>query len=199
MDSPRSFLLCLARRVTTPSLTCCGQTFASAADGAVAYARHLKSEATGGATEEAEDEHKEATDGLKLYLQPTHGRSNSTGYKGVYELSNGRFKVEHKSGGVYSYIGCYGTAAEAAVAYAQHMQTVGGEAAEDEDEEEEEPEAAEVVTQVDGLALHVSSYNSTGYKGVTAKASACMQNSLHFCISRHLPACPRTSPPLSFL
>ena len=55
-------------------------------------------------------------DGVKLHLS----LRSSTGYRGVAP-DRGRFKAEIKSGRERIYIGCYGTAVEAAVEYAKHV------------------------------------------------------------------------------
>ena len=51
-------------------------------------------------------------EGLRLHLS-----SNSTGYRGVYKV-NGRFQAVQMGGKKVS-LGCFGTAVEAAVAYAR--------------------------------------------------------------------------------
>ena len=85
-------------------------------------------------------------EGLRLHLS-----SNATGYKGVQEQSSGRFVAQHKVGGRMVYIGIFDTAVEAAVAYAR---AVG----------EYQPPA--VAAEAEGLRLHLSSNNVTGYKSV---------------------------------
>ncbi|EOD18258.1 hypothetical protein EMIHUDRAFT_349937, partial [Emiliania huxleyi CCMP1516] len=104
-------------------------------------------------------------EGLRLHLS----RTNSTGYKGVKRLYNGRFQAEH---GRHDYIGCFGSAVEAAVAYARAVgeyqpPTVAAEAAEG----RAEAEAAAVVAEAEGVRLHLSSSNSTGYKCVYKRPS----------------------------
>ena len=81
-------------------------------------------------------------EGLRLHLC-----SNSTGYKGVYEQS-GRFQAKHRVGGRLVDIGYFGTAVEAAVAYARAVGEAPAEAS------------------AEGLRLHLSSSSSTGYKCV---------------------------------
>ena len=87
-------------------------------------------------------------EGLRLHLSTWHGR---TSYKNVRK-SCGAYMVRYKSNGKVVTIGRrYATAVEAAVAYAR---TVG------------EYEPPTVVTEAEGLRLHLSSRGSTGYKGV---------------------------------
>ena len=84
-------------------------------------------------------------EGLSLHLS-----SNSTGYRGVREHS-GRFQAQRMVDGRADYLGTFGTAVEAAVAYAR----AAGEY---------QPPA--VATEAEGLRLHLSSRGRTGYKGV---------------------------------
>ncbi|EOD21073.1 hypothetical protein EMIHUDRAFT_101766 [Emiliania huxleyi CCMP1516] len=85
-------------------------------------------------------------EGLRLHLS-----SSSTGYKGVYEQS-GRFQAKHRVDGRLAHLGTFDTAVEAAVAYAR---AVG---------EYQPPTVA--AAEAEGLQLHLSSSNATGYKGV---------------------------------
>ena len=86
-------------------------------------------------------------EGLSLHLSS----SNSTGYMGVRKHLSGRFQAQRKMDGRADYLGTFGTAVEAAVAYARSLG-------------EYQPPA--VATEAEGLRLHLSSRNRTGYKGV---------------------------------
>ena len=85
-------------------------------------------------------------EGLRLHLSSR----NSNGYWGVHR-QGGRFVAQQWLGGKNVCLGVFGTAVEAAVAYAR---AVG----------EYQPPA--VATEAEGLRLHLSSRNRTGYKGV---------------------------------
>ncbi|EOD17984.1 hypothetical protein EMIHUDRAFT_195991 [Emiliania huxleyi CCMP1516] len=87
-------------------------------------------------------------EGLRLHLSSSN---SSTGYRGVSHPSSGRFQAKHTVGGRSVYIGAFGTAVEAAVAYAR---AVG------------EYQPPTVATEAEGLQLHLSSSGSTGYRGV---------------------------------
>ena len=54
-------------------------------------------------------------EGLRLHLSS----SSSSGYKGVNKQASGRFEAKHRVGGKVVYLGTFGTAVEAAVAYAR--------------------------------------------------------------------------------
>ncbi|EOD03821.1 hypothetical protein EMIHUDRAFT_372674 [Emiliania huxleyi CCMP1516] len=84
-------------------------------------------------------------EGLRLHLSS----SSSTRYRGVKGLQSGRFQAEYRVGGRKVCLGTFDTAVEAAVAYAR---AVGEEGAPAEEAE--------------GLRLHLSSSNVTGYRGV---------------------------------
>ena len=94
---------------------------------------------------------------MRLHLSS----SCSTGYKGVWRQSSGRFQA--RLDGRLVSIGSFGTAVEAAVAYAR---AVG----------EYQPPA--VAKEADGLRLHLFSSSSTGYKG-TAGTGRTMRLRLH--------------------
>ena len=85
-------------------------------------------------------------EGLRLHLSSR----NSNGYWGVHR-QGGRFVAQQWLGGKNVCLGVFGTAVEAAVAYAR---AVG----------EYQPPA--VATEAEGLRLHLSSSSSSGYKGV---------------------------------
>jgi len=92
-------------------------------------------------------------EGLHLHLSSR----SSTGYKLVRKgegCNAGRFRVEYKARGQTIWLGDFDSAVEAAVAYARAV----GEAP--------EPQAPTVATESEGLQLHLSDKNSTGYKGV---------------------------------
>ncbi|EOD41376.1 hypothetical protein EMIHUDRAFT_199717 [Emiliania huxleyi CCMP1516] len=90
--------------------------------------------------------------GLRLHLSS----SNSTGYMGVTKSTAqaGRFQARHRVDGRKVRLGDFDTAVEAAVAYAR---AVG---------EYQPPAPPTVATEAEGLRLHLSSSNATGYKGV---------------------------------
>ncbi|EOD22356.1 hypothetical protein EMIHUDRAFT_116813 [Emiliania huxleyi CCMP1516] len=90
-------------------------------------------------------------EGLRLHLSS----SSSAGYKGVF-TNSGRFRAQRRLDGRLVSIGIFGTAVQAAVAYAR---AVG------------EYQPPTVVAEAEGLRLHLSSSSSTGYKGVTELAS----------------------------
>ncbi|EOD24108.1 hypothetical protein EMIHUDRAFT_123650 [Emiliania huxleyi CCMP1516] len=94
-------------------------TFDSAVEAAVAYARAVAADAP--VQTDSDNEAAAAllrvgvvaeAEGLRLHLS-----SNSTGYRGVYKV-NGRFQAVQMGGKKVS-LGCFGTAVEAAVAYAR--------------------------------------------------------------------------------
>jgi len=94
----------------------------------------------------------EEAEGLRLHLSS----SNSNGYKGVHKDASGRFYAQHRVDGSLVSIGHFGTAVEAAVVYAR---AVG----------EYQPPAhppPTVATEAEGLRLHLSSSNVTGYNNV---------------------------------
>ena len=122
----------------------------------------------------------EVYDGVRLHLSAR----NPTGYLGVSKVFNGSRQWTGTFGATYAkqYLGTYDTAVEAAAAYARHMQSHGMpvEAEAVEEEEEPAPPAAlgraerfapaamsqEVVAEHDGVALHLSAKNPTGYLGI---------------------------------
>ena len=152
-------------------------TFDTAIEAAVAYARYAAnprhpSEPGSGVLE--------VYDGVRLYLSAR----NPTGYLGVSKVFNGSrqwtgtFSATCERG-AKQYLGTYDTAVEAAAAYARHMQAQGMpvEAETMEEGDEPAPPAAlgraerfapaamnkEVVAEHDGVALHLSAKNPTGY------------------------------------
>ena len=56
-------------------------------------------------------------EGLRLHMSP----DNPTGYKGIRVKQGGRFEARTKTQGKDVYLGSFGTAVEAAVAYAKHV------------------------------------------------------------------------------
>ena len=131
-------------------------TFDTAVEAAVAVAKKLL-EPTQSLVTEAQ--------GLKLHL--SNRSNNTTGYRGVsFEPEKSVFRA---SAGNARLPGSFRTAVEAAVAVAKHLQekeeVIGA------DEEEEEEEDTELVTQAEGLKLHLSSKSRTGYLHVTCKGS----------------------------
>ena len=132
-------------------------------------------------------------DGLKL-----HPSSKSpTGYMGVTP-ENSRFRARYRG----TYIGAFDTAVEAAVAYAKYVQTIEASAAA---AAEEEGRGGGGVGDggrggggggrraAEGLTLHLSESNATGYKGVTLTPSG------RFQVTRRTPPPPPpphpTTPP----
>ena len=61
-------------------------------------------------------------EGLQL-IRSSQIRSAS-GFAGVYPSAN-RFLARHKKGGIVQHLGSFGTAAEAALAYARHLASLG--------------------------------------------------------------------------
>ena len=57
-------------------------------------------------------------EGLRLHLSS----AAATGYKGVIEYASGRFQARRKANGFYKGLGTFGTAVEAAVAYARAVE-----------------------------------------------------------------------------
>ena len=118
------------------------------------------------------------SEGLRLHLSS----SNGTGYKGVFKDTSKptvRFRAGHSVAGKTVSLGSFGTAVEAAVAYARAVgqapdsaveAAAEAEAAERAAERAAEAEAAEraapALAEAEGLCLHLSSSNGTGYKGV---------------------------------
>ena len=98
---------------------------------------------------------QEAKGGVEMVDGYTLLRSHrsSTGYRGVTQTGEGRFKAIHSRHGGMRNIGSYGTAVEAAVAYAKYV--ASGVRAQDEREE-----------VVGGYSLKLSRTSSTGYLGV---------------------------------
>jgi hypothetical protein len=139
--------------------------------------------------EESEEEEEEVAvdkgqltevDGLTLHLS---GNAVSR-YRGVYRhrgRGSKRFQAMYRR----KSLGCYATAVEAAVAYAKHRAAkqsaagVEGEASPDSEvEEEEEAVDRAQLTEVDGLALHLSANSKTSYRGVykhRGRGSKCFQ------------------------
>lgn len=88
-------------------------------------------------------------DGLRLHLS----NRSDTGYRGVYatvgeSLMPEGFKAQYN----HNYLGNYDTAVEAAVAYAQHV-----------------GEAPDVAAEAEGVSLHLSGRNTTGYLNVNRR------------------------------
>ena len=163
-------------------------TFDTAVEAAVAYAKYLQSKGldTRMQLDHGEDRVTEA-EGLKLHIAEQargNGVPNPTGYVGVYAKSNGRFEAKfQRAGGKIrknKALGTFATAVEAAVAYAEHVQSLSAEA---EDEYEDRLKAAaesgrlkaaaesgdgdkDRVAEVDyGVRLELSD-NAAGYRGV---------------------------------
>ena len=131
--------------------------------------------------EAAEAEVVEEAAGLRLHLNSR----NQTGYAGVHYnhtvTAKGRQYPRAKPyyarvwcDGRSTSLGYFATAIEAAVAYARYV----GSAAEEEEAEKEEAETAEAVDEAkaaedaEGLRLHLSARNQTGFRGVFRVDSA---------------------------
>ena len=93
----------------------------------------------------AEGTERVEVEGLRLHLSS----SNRTGYTGVSKVASGRFKATQEVDGRNVYLGTYDTAVQAAVAYARAIGT-----------------APAVAEAAEGVRLHLSSSNATGYRGV---------------------------------
>ena len=105
-------------------------------------------------------------EGLRLHLSS----SNNTGYKGVYQSTSNIFVAKRAASGRQVSLGQFGTAVEAAVAYAQAVGEYQPPASPT--LSSRLPEAApqaDPVAEAEGLRLHLSirgKRNPTGYKGV---------------------------------
>ena len=105
-------------------------TFDTAVEGAVAYAKHLLS--LGEVAAQYDEEQVTEVDGLRLHLAEESGyQKSNTGYLGVHRRERGfktpaRFCAWYhcrgKGGKVSKHLGTFGTAVEAAVAYAKYVQ-----------------------------------------------------------------------------
>ena len=93
-------------------------TYGTAVEAAVAYAKYV----TEGEAEAAEAAEAEVVEGYTLLRSST----SSTGYRGV-ATKGGRFRASISRGGKMIHIGSYGTAVEAAVAYAKYVTEGGAE------------------------------------------------------------------------
>ena len=112
-------------------------------------------------------------DGIRLHLAP----QNSTGYAGVHPRGQNRKRfVAQGSRGVKGsrHLGTYATAVEAAVAYAKWVAKDTEEAAE---EKGDDGDDYHIVSEVDGLSLHLAPQSTTGYACVFRKRNA---RSTHF-------------------
>ena len=94
--------------------------------------------------------------GMRLHLS---GPSNATGYLGVCERRIGSFEAQIFRDGKNTHIGTFGTAVEAAVAYAKHVQSL------------EADSSSAIVAMASGLRLHLSRKTTTGYFGVRERSS----------------------------
>ena len=109
-------------------------SFASAAEAALAYARHLGPAGCAAATAppatpepvmtEAEARRLAAGEGLQLVPA-----DNATGFKGISKVSGKPFQARIWQGGKKRSLGYYASAAEAALAYARHLGPAGCAAA----------------------------------------------------------------------
>ena len=95
---------------------------------------------------------------------PLHLSDKSrTGYKGVVQLPGGKFQASRWASGQYIYIGRFDTAVDAALEIAHHVTTERGI------DDHEEDVTGELLTEVEGVRLHLSPENRTGYVGVVRK------------------------------
>ena len=104
-------------------------------------------------------------EGLRLHLSPR----SSTGYLHVHREPNypsGQprakpFQAKYRRHGRHFSLGHFATAVEAAVAYARHIARDGEAAG--------EADAAGIVTEAEGMQLHLSPHSNTGYRCVIRK------------------------------
>ena len=147
--------------------------FATAVEAAVCFARHWQQKQLGAVEEEEEEQEVVTTEaeGLTLHLSS----QNKTGYLHVTRTGFSRFRAEVRGAGTPLNLGHYDTVVEAAVAVARHLQAVeeekeekeGGEQEQEQEQEQEEGEV--VVAEAEGIKLHLSAQNKTGYFGVTVR------------------------------
>ncbi|EOD16372.1 hypothetical protein EMIHUDRAFT_451545 [Emiliania huxleyi CCMP1516] len=116
-------------------------SFGTAVEAAAAYARAV-----------GEPPAASEFEGVRLHLSS----SSSTGYEGVRRHASGKFVATRYEHGRQVHVGLYDTAVEAARAAASGEGEGEGEATFD----------ASPVAEAEGLRLHLSSSNSTGYRGV---------------------------------
>ena len=101
-------------------------TFVTAVEAAVAFAKAAaESDEQDQDDESEEEEIVEQAEGLQLHLSS----KSATGYKGVRRQNNSYYA--HSTGSEKTYLGSFGTAVEAAVAYARHVQEEGTSQRED--------------------------------------------------------------------
>ena len=101
-------------------------------------------------------------EGLQLHLSS----SSSSGYKGVVKRVSGRFEAQRKVGGRAVSLGTFDSAVEAAVAYARAVAAAAPVLMDSDNEAAAALLRVGVVAEAEGLRLHLSSNNSTGYRGV---------------------------------
>ena len=134
----------------------------TAVEAAVAYAKHVAS--AGGGDDDDEE-------GMADDYELLPSSKNSTGYLGV-TLTAGRYQARHKSGGKKVNIGVYDTAVEAALAYARHVQSAGGD---EEEESEEEVEAKEEMQPCQLREHCVKGYRHGGKGGPVSDQQTCVR------------------------
>jgi hypothetical protein len=153
-------------------------SYKTAVEAAVAVARHLQEEGAGVDEEEEEEEEKEEkelvkeAEGLKLHLSS----KSRTGYLHVIDQGS-RFRA--KATGKFC-LGAFASAVEAAVAVARYnlqdrdnggeedqAEEVDDDDDDDNDDDDDDDDEGVVTTEAEGLALHLSSQNKTGYLHVT--------------------------------
>ena len=162
-------------------------SFPTAVEGATVYAKHVQSlgldvddrgndlawstmETGSRVTEPGGLERVTEAEGLRLHLAEEGGRvvKNKSGYRGVSENASGSFEVKFSRDGKITYLGSFGTAVKAAVAYATYMQSLGLDAPHIGHDERD----ARVI-EAEGLQLHLAEEgrssalkNRSGYVGV---------------------------------
>ena len=109
------------------------------------------------------------------------------GYLGVSPVSgSGRFQAQLRDNGKQVYIGTYDTAVEAAAAYARTLKSLEMLGVVSAAGSMQLPAQPAALDECDGLQLHLSATNPTGYKGVYVKrgtgrfeAKVCSHGQLH--------------------
>ena len=110
--------------------------------------------------------------GIKLHLSTR----SLTGYTGIFlNHANAAKPFSAQLTSSEQALGCFSTALEAAMAYAMHVATekieVAAAAEEEENKGASEGEEQDVVSEVDGAKLHLSSKSASGYLGVSSNGA----------------------------
>ena len=151
----------------------------TALQAAVAVAKYRYQQQEEQAEEEDEDDEEQReeqgepvafAEGLQLHIAK---KASSTGYKGVYRSRKDTEKfMAFSTSGASKYLGTFDTALDGAIAYARHMQAHlgGGDAHDDELEADDSGRDEQgLAREAEGIQLHLSDQNSTGYLGVYSK------------------------------